>query len=149
MRMIPLLAFALAAYAVFALIAGSLLTAPIVEATLPSGAVWSFVFGDLVVALGLVLLFLEILKATRTSVAAALDHALSMLVCVLALLGFLLVPALGTTAFLLLFLMTVIDVIAGFTVSLMGGRRDLGFARWRECPRPGPGASWPPPCPAP
>src|SRR3546814_7738830 len=54
MRMIPLLAFALAAYAVFALIAGSLLTAPIVEATLPSGAVWSFVFGVLVVALGLV-----------------------------------------------------------------------------------------------
>ena len=132
MRMIPLLAFALAAYAVFALIAGSLLTAPIVEATLPSGAVWSFGFGDLVVALGLILLFLEILKATRTSAAAALDHALSMLVCVLALLGFLLVPALGTTDFLLLFLMTVIDVIAGFTVSLMGARRDIGYGGWRE-----------------
>ena len=76
------------------------------------------------------LLFLEILKATRTSASAALDHALSMLVCVAALLGFLLVPALGTSDFLLLFLMTVIDVIAGFTVSLMGARRYIGYGGW-------------------
>src|SRR3546814_11852948 len=109
MRMIPLLAFALAAYAVFALIAGALLTAPIVEATLPSGAIWSFGFGDLVVALGLVLLFLEILKATRTSAAAALDHALSLLASVLALLAFLLVPALGPRDFLRRFRLPVID----------------------------------------
>lgn len=130
MRLIPLLAFAVAVYAVAAFIGGSLLTAAILEVTLPSGAVWSFNFGDVVVALGLVLLFLEILKATRTSAAAALDHGLSMLVCVLALLGFLLVPALGTSDFFLLFLMTVIDVIAGFTVSLMGARRDIGYGGW-------------------
>ena len=130
MRMVPLLAFALAAYALVAFVSGSLLTAAIVDLTLPSGAVWSFDFGDVAVAFGLVLLFLEILKATRTSAAAALDHALSMLVCVLALLGFLLVPALGTSDFVLLFLMTVIDVIAGFTVSLMGARRDIGYGGW-------------------
>lgn len=132
MRMIPLLAFALVIYALAAFISPSLLTAAIVDITLPSGAVWSFNFGDVVVALGLVLLFLEILKATRTSAAAALDHALSMLVCVAALLGFLLLPGLGTSDFFLLFLMTVIDVIAGFTVSLMGARRDIGY-----------GGSWP------
>lgn len=126
MRMIPLLAFALLLYAALAFIANPLLTEPI-ELTLPSGAVWAFDLGDVVLAIGLVLLFLEILKATRTSASAALDHALSMLVCVAALLGFLLVPSLGTSDFGLLFLMTLIDVIAGFTVSLMGARRDIGY----------------------
>lgn len=126
MRMIPLLAFALLLYAALAFIANPLLTAPI-ELTLPSGAAWAFDLGDVVLAIGLVLLFLEILKATRTSASAALDHALSMLVCVAALLGFLLVPSLGTSDFCLLFLMTLIDVIAGFTVSLMGARRDIGY----------------------
>lgn len=130
MRMIPLLAFALVVYALAAFISPALLTAAIVDIALPSGAVWSFDFGDVVVALGLVLLFLEVLKATRTSAAAALDHALSMLVCVAALLGFLLLPGLGTSDFFLLFLMTVIDVIAGFTVSLMGARRDIGYGGW-------------------
>lgn len=130
MRLIPLLAFALAVYAIAALAAGSLLAAAIIDLTLPSGAVWTFDFGDVIVAFGLVLLFLEILKSTRTSSAAALDHGLSMLVCVLALLGFLLVPALGTSDFFLLLLMTVIDVIAGFTVSLMGARRDIGYGGW-------------------
>lgn len=129
MRMIPLLAFALLLYAALAFIANPLLTAPI-ELTLPSGAVWGFDLGDVVLAIGLVLLFLEILKATRTSASAALDHALSMLVCVAALLGFLLVPSLGTSDFGLLFLMTLIDVIAGFTVSLMGARRDIGYGGW-------------------
>ncbi len=130
MRMIPLLAFAIALYAVASFLAAPLLRGAPISATLPSGAVWGFNLGDVIVAVGLVLLFLEILKATRTSASAALDHALSMLVCVAALLGFLLVPALGTSDFLLLFLMTVIDVIAGFTVSLMGARRDIGYGGW-------------------
>ncbi len=130
MRMIPLLAFALAFYALAAFVSPSLLTAGIVDIALPSGAVWNFNLGDVVVALGLVLLFLEILKATRTTASAALDHALSMLVCVAALLGFLLLPGLGTSDFFLLFLMTAIDVIAGFTVSLAGARRDIGYGGW-------------------
>ena len=52
----------------------------------------------------------------------------SVLVMVMALLGFLLVPSLGTSDFFLLFLMTLIDVVAGFTVSLIGARRDIGYA---------------------
>lgn len=127
MRLVPLMLLALAAYAVVALSGETLLAAAVVAVTLPSGSVWTFDIADLILAFGLVLLFVEILKATRTSVAAALDHGLSMLVCVAALLGFLLVPVLGTSDFFLLFLMTLIDVIAGFTVSLMGARRDIGY----------------------
>lgn len=127
MRMVPLMLLALAAYAVVAVSGETLLSAAVVAVALPSGSVWTFDVADLILAFGLVLLFVEILKATRTSVAAALDHGLSMLVCVAALLGFLLVPALGTSDFFLLFLMTLIDVVAGFTVSLMGARRDIGY----------------------
>ena len=128
MRLIPLLFFAVLVYAGLALLGGSVLTASILEITLPSGATWALSISDLTIALGLILLFLEILKATRTNTAAALDHGLSVLVMVLALLGFLLVPSLGTSDFFLLFLMTLIDVVAGFTVSLIGARRDIGYA---------------------
>lgn len=128
MRLIPLLSFAVLVYAGLAMMGGSVLTASLLEITLPSGAAWALSISDLTIALGLILLFLEILKATRTSTAAALDHGLSVLVMVLALLGFLLVPSLGTSDFFLLFLMTLIDVVAGFTVSLIGARRDIGYA---------------------
>jgi len=127
MRLVPLLFFAVLVYALLALMGPSVLSAALLAMTLPSGAQWALTVADLTLALGLLLLFLEILKATRTSAAAALDHGLSVLVMVLALLGFLLVPALGTSDFFLLFLMTLTDVVAGFTVSLMGARRDIGY----------------------
>ena len=48
-----------------------------------------------------------------------------MLVFVGCLLLFLLVRKTGTSTFLLITLMSAIDVIAGFTVSIVAARRDL------------------------
>ena len=47
-----------------------------------SGATWSFTLGNLLVILSLVLLFMEILKATRTGGNSLVDHSLSTLVFV-------------------------------------------------------------------
>ena len=44
-----------------------------------SGDIWQITLGDLFVLLALVLLFVEIVKATRTSRREILNHALSML----------------------------------------------------------------------
>jgi len=52
-----------------------------------------------------------------------------MAVFVAALLEFLLLKGFGTLTFFLITLMTFIDVIAGFTVTIQGARRDFGVDR--------------------
>ena len=52
--------------------------------------------------MGVVALFIEIVKATRSSMASAVDHALSALVFAAYLVEFLLVKAAGTGVFLVL-----------------------------------------------
>jgi hypothetical protein len=105
------------------------LTAQIFSATLPSGALFNLSAGDLSVVVGLVFLYFEILKSTRTGTGSILDHVASLTLFVVALLEFLLAKAAGNTPFLLITLMMFIDVIAGFTVSISVARRDVGFTR--------------------
>jgi len=95
------------------------------DATLVSGATFAFTMGDLLVVLGLVLLYFEIFKATRTSSLSIVDHLLSMLLFVACLVEFIILPGFGTSVFLLLTLMCFIDVVAGFTVTISTARRDF------------------------
>lgn len=111
------------------LFAGGGLAVPLFDGTLPSGAQWVFSRADGIALLGLVLLYLEILKSTRTGNASIVDHVLSLALFVVCLLEFLLVQGAGHSAFLLLTAMCLIDVIAGFTVSISVARRDFGFNR--------------------
>ena len=82
--------------------------------------------GDVVVLAALVLLYFEVFKATRTSNASILDHIASLAVFVVALVEFLLLPRFAHGAFLAFLLMTLIDVVAGFTVTISSARRDFG-----------------------
>ena len=97
--------------------------------TLPSGAAWVFHVRDLFLVVGLLLLYLEVLKSTRTGRGQIIEHIVSMLVFVGCLLLFLLVRQTGTTTFLLITAMAAIDVIAGFTVSIVAARRDMEIER--------------------
>jgi len=88
---------------------------------------WSFNWGDLILLAALLLLFVEILKATYTSTASLLDHGLSMLVFIACLIEFLLVDAAFTSVFFLIIISTLIDVVAGYTIGIRVARRDIGF----------------------
>jgi len=77
--------------------------------------------------LAAVLLYFEILKATRYSSGAIIDHALSMVVFVIFLVEFIVVPGAGTATFMILTLMALLDVVAGFTVTISTARRDIAF----------------------
>ena len=68
------------------------------------------------------------MKATRSSQASAIEHALSALVFAGYLIEFLLVKSAGTGVFLVLTLMSFLDLIAGFTVTLGAARRDVTIA---------------------
>lgn len=82
---------------------------------------------DVLLGAAIVLLFFEILKSTRSSRMAAVDHMLSVLVFIVFLVELLVVAGAGTAAFVLCTLISLIDVIAGFTVSIATARRDLAI----------------------
>lgn len=88
---------------------------------------WTFTWGDLIILVTLVLLFVEILKATYTSTASLLDHGFSMLVFIACLVEFLLVDRAFTSVFFMIMVATLIDVIAGYTIGIRVARRDIGF----------------------
>jgi hypothetical protein len=92
-----------------------------------SGATWTMSLGDLFIVVSLVILFLEIFKATRRSSVALLDHLFSMALFVVFLVEFLLVQGAATQIFFILMLVSLVDVIAGFTVSIKSASRDVAI----------------------
>jgi hypothetical protein len=93
-----------------------------------SGDVWNFTLGDLLLLFALVMLFVEIIKATRTTKTEVLNHAFSVLVFVAALVEFLVLHNFATSVFFFIVLMCLFDVIAGYTISIVAAKRDLGIA---------------------
>ena len=76
---------------------------------------------------GLVCLFFEVLKSTNTGRTSVIEHMLSTAVFVVFLVEFLLVGAAASSVFFLLMIMAIVDVVAGFTVSITGAGRDVSM----------------------
>lgn len=95
---------------------------------LPSTAEFYLKVGDMFVLAGLVALFFEIIKAARLGAGTIVDHMLSTATFVVALVEFLLVPFCGTSTFFFLMVMSLIDVVAGFSVSILSARRDYSVS---------------------
>lgn len=93
---------------------------------LTSGAKIVFSVADVLLLVGIIALYIEIFKATRSSTESIVDHLLSMIVFVLFLVEFLIYPPAGTTLFLTITVMSLLDVVAGFTVTISTARRDIG-----------------------
>jgi hypothetical protein len=123
----PALAIVIAAYLLMAAGGDMMIDGDAYAMTLASGAEMTLRGGDIFVIAGLFALFLEMLKAARPGRASLLDLILSIATFVVALVCFLLVDYAGTATFLILTLMTLIDVIAGFSISLFAARRDLAI----------------------
>jgi hypothetical protein len=120
---VPLLAFVVAAYVAFAA-GGADFTLTRFTVSMPSGAAWNISLGDMMLAFSLFVLFFEVLKSTRTGGNSVVDHALSMMVFVACLILFLVWPPAGTSLFFLIMLTSLVDVIAGFSVTIRSARRD-------------------------
>lgn len=99
----------------------------IISTSMMSGATWTMSMGDLLIVISLVLLFIEVLKATRTGPWSVIDHMLSMFVFVAFLVEFLLVRDAATQVFFILMVIAFIDVIAGFSVSIRSAGRDVSI----------------------
>lgn len=127
MSAVPLLVIPLLAYIGFAG-AGADFDAARFLIPLPSGGVWQLGLGPILLAIALGFLFFEILKATRGGGASIVENALSMIVFAACLILFLIWDRAATSTFFLLTLMSMVDVIAAFAVTINAARRDRGVA---------------------
>ena len=90
-----------------------------------SGGEWAVTYGDLIVFVSLIILFIELLKSTTSRRVAIINHSLSMLLFIVCLVEFLLFRAFATSSFFLLMSMVLLDVLAGFIVTIVASRRDI------------------------
>jgi hypothetical protein len=129
----PLLLIPLAIYNIVAWLMPSVsLTDPLVHVTLPSGVDWPITLGEVLLALGILLLLLEIAKGAKPGSKYLTDHLLSFVVFGGAVAEFLLLPKFGTPTFFLLALMTMVDFFGG--IVLRAGRPPVSASVARRAP---------------
>lgn len=90
-----------------------------------SGGSWPVETGDVLVFAALLILFIELLKSTASRRIAIINHSLSMIMFIACLVEFLLLPAFATSTFFLITVMVLLDVLAGFIVTIASARRDI------------------------
>lgn len=93
-----------------------------------SGGIWVVQLGDLLVFASLVILFIELLKSTTSRNVAIVNHLLSMLLFLVCLIEFLLLQGFATSVFFLITTMVLLDVLAGFIVTIVASRRDIDLS---------------------
>jgi hypothetical protein len=96
--------------------------------TVYSGDIWKITLGDGLVALALLLLFAETIKAAATRHREIVNHALALLTFIGALAEFIILKGFGTSVFFLITAMCLFDVVAGYAISIIAAKRDLSVA---------------------
>jgi hypothetical protein len=107
--------------------AGTRLSAPLVNVHMVSRAAWPISLGDILLTGSLLILFAELLKSAGSRRIALINQSMSGLLFVVCLIEFLLFPAFATSTFFLISLMVLLDLAAGFIVTLVAARREAGF----------------------
>ena len=138
LKKIPMFGYLFVLVNLFILIGkADIMTGILFHITLISKAMWVLVTGDIFVIIGLICLTIQVFKATRTSSAEILDHIVSTLIFILYLIEFIIVRSAGTSTFFILMLMSLLALIAGFTITISTARRDITMDRDSAATIPG------------
>ncbi len=122
----PLLLIPFAIYNIIAfLMPGVEWTAPVTTVHMASGQAWVLTWEDILLAFSILLLAVEIMKSTRIGLRTIVDHVLAMGLFVAMLVEFLLVQRAGTSTFFLLMMISLVDVMVGFIVSIRSSQRQI------------------------
>jgi hypothetical protein len=95
------------------------------DVSLLSGVTMDVSIGDVLVIVGVLLLYFEILKSTRLLSKEIMDHVLSLMLFIGMSIEFISVPRTATPTFLILLSLCFIDVIGGFTIGT--AQRDIAI----------------------
>jgi hypothetical protein len=161
----PLLLIPLAVYNIIVfLMPGVSFADPLIKLTLMSGAEWQVTLSDILLAVGLVLLLLEVIKGARPGAKYLTDHLLSLIVFGAAAAEFLLWPKFGNSTYCLLTLLALVDFLSGIALrtrrsaaaiaaapvaSKRARKAEPPSAEFEPVPPPAPAASAPAPSPVP
>jgi hypothetical protein len=126
---IPLLLIPFALYNMIAFLLNLTFSETLFGVSLLSGARLSVTAGDALVVVGALLLYVEIVKATRLGSKAIVDHVLSLILLIAMALEFLTVERAATGTFLVLTVLSFVDVIGGFSITIRTAQRDVAFER--------------------
>jgi hypothetical protein len=99
-----------------------------VKLTLMSGAEWPLTLGDMLLALGILLLLFEVIKGARPGAKFLTDHLLSLIVFGGAVAEFLLWPRFGTSTYFLLTLLALVDFLSGIALRARRGTQAASAA---------------------
>ncbi len=126
---VPLLIFSFAIYNILVfLMPGFAWTMGVIPLHMMSGGEFELTSGDAIVAASIVILLIEMLKAARMSRRTVVDHVLSMVLFAGMLAEFLMVKQAASATFLLLLVISFIDVAGGFVVNVRAAQRDVSFS---------------------
>lgn len=129
----PLLLIPLAVYNIVVFLMRNVsFTEPLFRLTLPSGAAWPVTLSDMLIALGMVLLLLEVIKGARPGAKYLMDHLLSLVVFGAAAAEFALWPKFASSTYFLLVLLALVDFLSGIALR---ARRSLRYVAVEEAPR--------------
>ena len=122
----PLLLVPFAIYNIIAfLMPGVSWTGTLTTVHMMSGGDWTMSAGDFLIVLSILMLFGEMMKSTRIGMRSVVDHGLSLILFLAIMAEFLLVRQAATATFFLLLVISFIDVLGGFAVSLRSAQRGL------------------------
>ena len=94
---------------------------PLFTLTLLSGVAWPVTLGDVLIALGILLLLFEVIKGARPGSKYFMDHLLSLVVFTGAAAEFVMLPQFGTSTYFLLTMLALVDFLSG--IALRARRR--------------------------
>lgn len=113
----PLLLIPLAVFNIIVfLMPGVALSTTLVTITLMSGTAWPVTLADVLLALGILLLLLEVMKGARPGAKFFTDHLLSLIVFGAAAAEFVMLPQFGNSTYLLLTLLAFVDFVSGLAL---------------------------------
>ncbi|ACE99087.1 conserved hypothetical protein [Rhodopseudomonas palustris TIE-1] len=98
------------------LMPGLAFDAALTRVVLPSGATWTIALGDTLVALGVLLLLPEVMKAARPGAKYLTDHLLSLLVLGGITAEFVMLPQFANATVALLSLLALVDFLSGIAL---------------------------------
>ncbi len=102
------------------------LAQPLFTVHMFSGDAWNVSSGDALLGTAVFLLFIEIIKSTRTDAVSLLNHGLGTLLFIFFLIEFLTMRGFSNSVFGLLCALQLVDVVAGYTVTAVAAKRDIG-----------------------
>ena len=124
---IPLLIIPFAVYNMLAFLLGIDWSKQTGSIQMVSGAPWALSYGEIMIGASVIILFFELLKSTRLTTRTIIDHSLSTVLFIGMLIEFLLVQKAATGTFFLLLIISFVDVMGGFAISVRAAQRDISF----------------------